>query len=71
MMSCDEGRGGPAAHTECVTSDWAGLRMVCGCQDFLNQMSGSQIDVSQVDVEKSSRFLIVNGSGISSSGCFW
>lgn len=32
---------GPAAHTECVTSDWAGLRTVCGCQDFLDQMSGS------------------------------
>lgn len=51
MMSCEEGRGGPAAHIECVTNDWAGLRMVCGCQDFLNQMSGSQI-VSQVDVVK-------------------
>ena len=59
MMSCDEGvereggwGGGAAAHTERVTSDWTGLRVVCGCQDFLNQVSGSQIDVSQADVEK-------------------
>lgn len=46
---------GAAAYTEGVTSDWAGLRMVCGCQDFLDHMSGSQIDVSQVDVEKKAK----------------
>lgn len=33
-----------------MTSDRAGLRMVCGCRDFLRRMSGSQIDVSQVTV---------------------
>lgn len=41
MMACDECRGGLRACTESVTSDWAGLRKVCGCQDSLVQMSGS------------------------------
>lgn len=41
---------GLTAHTERVTNDWAELRMVCGCQDFLDQVSKSQIDVSQVEL---------------------
>lgn len=64
MMTCDEGRGGLKPTRSSVTSDWTGLRMVCACQDFLDQMSGSQIDASQVDVKNPSKLLIVNASGI-------
>lgn len=47
----DEG-GGLAAHAGRLTADRAGLAAVCGCQDFVDRVSGSQIDVSQVDKER-------------------
>lgn len=76
MMTCDEGRGEREEARLPTLAAWQavgfGPRTVCGCQDFLDQMSGSRIDGFRRLMWKSSEHLIVNWqSSISSTGCFF